>query len=1146
LAAQRPAQPAAKPPRATKRAPAPTSTASGSPATPPRSSAGEAPGTLAAQNAARAIYYASPLLLGGAEVCEAHLKRIAALGFDTLLIAPPSRPGLSGNLFDIAEPDRLHPLLGDGPVDGYLADLARAAAAQGLALFVDLVTDHLAAESPAAAANPDLFHQGGATDGPPPDPRRPLARPDAAFARFDSPTAEQQALALFGPMLRRWAAAGVTGFRALAPHRMPGALWQTLLADLRAAHPGFTAIAWTPGLASEDVAALGAAGFDRSVASTPWWDWHASWLAREYEDRRCTLPTIGLVEDPAGPRLRVQGADAGAARRSLRRALALAVSSGAGILMPMGAERGARRPMDFTADRPADWDWREDPDSAQLARDVAEAIALLRACGPLRVPGQMMPLSGPGAPVVAFARAAGGDLRMAEEAAVVLATATPDAGATILPDRMLAACDGRFPALRQVFPAGAPADAVLVPGRPVTLAAGELRIYAGRAVAAPKVALPALTEDAARAMARVAIERVAPAVDDGRFAVKRLAGETVEVEADIYADGHDKLAAVVAWQVPGSDDWREAPMLRGVNDRWTGSVPLTALGTHRFVIEAWRDLYASWRDEVEKKHAAGISVSLELREGIALVQHAAGRAKGAAAERFKALLARLEAGADGDRLHDMLSEEAVSLMGIGAERTQAVRTQAYPVMADRRAAAFASWYEMFPRSAADDTSRHGTFDDVVKHLPRVRGMGFDVLYFTPIHPIGKANRKGRNNTLTPGPNDPGSPYAIGAAEGGHDALHPELGGREAFQRLIHAARAQGVEIALDFAIQCSPDHPWLKEHPGWFAWRPDGSMRYAENPPKKYEDIVNVEFYAPDAVPSLWLALRDVILHWAEEGVRTFRVDNPHTKPLPFWEWMIAEVQAQFPDALFLSEAFTRPKMMKRLAKLGFTQSYTYFTWRNTKAEMIEYLTELTQTEAADFYRPHFFVNTPDINPVFLQTSGRAGHQIRAALAATLSGLWGVYNGFELCQATPMPGKEDYLDSEKYELRAWDWNRPGNIIADVTALNRIRRENPALQTHLGLAFLNCWNDQVLAYRKMTADRSNMVIAAVSMDPHKAQEASFEVPLWEFGLPDDAKVQVEDLMDGRVFTWRGKVQHLRLDPGVRPFALWRIIPSGSHA
>jgi len=1098
------------------------------------------------RSAGLAIYYASPLLLGTGETRDAHLQRIAALGFDTLLIAPPCQPGSSGNLFDVADHERTHPLLGGGGTAAYLAELAEAAATRGLALFIDLVTSHVAAEAPLARAHPDLFRAGVPADDAPLDPRRPLAEPDAAITHFDTTAAGAEAVAVFGGLLARWARAGVTGFRALKPHQVPAAVWQAVIAQGRAACPGLVAIAWTPGLSPADVGALAGAGFDRSVASTPWWDGRAPWLAREYEDRRLSLPTIGLVEDPAGPRLGTgqHQPDVAARIALLRRALALAATTGAGLLMPMGAEHGARRPLDFTSDRPADWGWGDDPAAAGMDQPVIAATALVRGCRPLGVAGQMLPLSAPGAPVFAFARASGGDLRQAEEAALVVVNASASGAATLLPQSMLAAFDGRFPRLGQVFPAGS--TDVLIPGRPVALAAGEVRVYAARAEAAPRVVTAPLTEEEARAQPRIAIERVAPAVDDGRFAVKRLAGEAVDVAADIFGDGHEHLAAVVAWQAPGSDDWHEAPLTEGPNDRWTGQFPLMAPGVHRFVIEAWRDLFATWRDEVEKKHAAGIAVTLELREGVALVEHAANRSDGADSERFSALLRRLLAGGDGDRLHDLLSEEARLLMERWAERTQAVRiVQSYPVMADRRAANFASWYEMFPRSASDDANRHGTFDDVVRHLPRVRAMGFDVLYFTPIHPIGRTNRKGRNNTLTPGPNDPGSPYAIGTAEGGHDALHPELGGIEAFRRLVAAARDQGLELALDFAIQCSPDHPWLVEHPGWFAWRPDGSLRYAENPPKKYEDIVNVEFYAPEAVPGLWLALRDVILHWAGEGVRTFRVDNPHTKALPFWEWMIADVQARYPDAIFLAEAFTRPKMMKRLAKLGFTQSYTYFTWRNSKAELTEYLTELTQTEAAEFYRPHFFVNTPDINPVFLQRSGRPGHLIRAALAATLSGLWGVYSGFELCEATPMPGKEEYMDSEKYEIRAWDWHRPGNIVAEVTALNRIRRENPALQTHLGLGFLNCWNDNILAYRKMTPDRGNLVVAAVSMDPFHAQEASFEIPLWELGLPDDAEVQVEDLMDGHTWNWRGKVQHLRLDPAFRPFALWRITPPGSH-
>ena len=442
---------------------------------------------------------------------------------------------------------------------------------------------------------------------------------------------------------------------------------------------------------------------------------------------------------------------------------------------------------------------------------------------------------------------------------------------------------------------------------------------------------------------------------------------------------------------------------------------------------------------------------------------------------------------------------------------------------------------------SDDESRHGSFADVEKHLPRIAGMGFDVLYFPPISPIGRTNRKGRNNTLTPAPDDPGSPYAIGSEDGGHDALHPMLGSLADFQHLRESARAHGLELAIDFAIQCSPDHPWLKQHPGWFDWRPDGTIRYAENPPKRYEDIVNVDFYARDAVPELWLALCDVVLFWAGQGIRLFRVDNPHTKPLPFWQWMIGEVRARYPDAVFLAEAFTRPKVMYRLAKIGFSQSYTYFTWRNSKRELEAYLTELDTEPPRDFFRPHFFVNTPDINPPFLQTSGRPGFLIRAALAATLSGLWGVYNGFELCETAAVPGKEEYLDSEKYQLRAWDWDRPGNIVSEITALNRIRRQNPALQTHRRVRFLTARNDAVLYYEKATPDRANVVLVAVSLDPQQAQDADFDLPLWHWRLPDEASLSGHDLLTGDRFTWHGKTQHIRLTPE-RPYAIWRASPS----
>lgn len=468
-----------------------------------------------------------------------------------------------------------------------------------------------------------------------------------------------------------------------------------------------------------------------------------------------------------------------------------------------------------------------------------------------------------------------------------------------------------------------------------------------------------------------------------------------------------------------------------------------------------------------------------------------------------------------------------------------LRSTASAVDAERKEAAFASWYQIFPRSQSGDPNRHGTFDDVIPRLPAIRDMGFDVLYFPPIHPIGSTNRKGRNNSLKAGPDDPGSPYAIGSEEGGHDAIHPELGEFEDFRRLVEEACRHGLEIALDLAIQASPDHPWLKEHPGWFDWRPDGTIKYAENPPKKYEDIVNVDFYTKDALPSLWLELRDIVQLWVDQGVKLFRVDNPHTKPFPFWEWLIGDIRARHPDVIFLSEAFTKPKVMYRLAKIGFSQSYTYFTWRNAKWELEQYMRELTETAPKEFFRPHFFVNTHDINPDFLQNAPRPAFLIRAALAATLSGLWGVYNGFELCEGRPDAKRKEYADSEKYEIRAWDYDRPGNIIAEIRMLNRIRNENLALHSHLGLTLLNASNDNILFFEKASRARDNVLLIAISLDPHNFQQSDVELPLWKWSLGDGGALDAEDLVAGHRFRWNGKWQRVSFNPQILPFAIWRV-------
>ncbi|HEU4454547.1 MAG TPA: maltotransferase domain-containing protein, partial [Longimicrobium sp.] len=568
-----------------------------------------------------------------------------------------------------------------------------------------------------------------------------------------------------------------------------------------------------------------------------------------------------------------------------------------------------------------------------------------------------------------------------------------------------------------------------------------------------------------------------------------------------------------------------------------------------------------------KKYDAGQNVVLELFEGAQLVAAAAATAPEEVATRmrwflvemlgdetgevehlkrestFEGAAAAMESGAGGrtlaDRVAAGLDPELLMLMEAYPLRDDLTEyDRVLPVQVDRVAARFAAWYELFPRSMSDDPARHGTFRDVIRKLPYVRDMGFDVLYFPPIHPIGYQFRKGKNNTLGAGPDQPGSPYAIGSEAGGHRDVHPELGTMEDFRALVEAAREHGLELALDFAIQVSPDHPYAKDHPGWFYVRPDGTIKYAENPPKKYQDIYPLNFYGEDW-EGQWAEWRDVILHWVEQGVKIFRVDNPHTKPVQFWEWMIREVQRQHPEVVFLSEAFTRPKMMRVLAKAGFTQSYTYFTWRNFKGELMEYFTELTQGPMKEYFRGNLFPNTPDINPEFLQRGGRPAHMIRAILATTLSSVYGIYSGFELCEATPLaPGKEEYLDSEKYEIKAWDWDRPGNIRPLVTRLNEIRRQNPAMHEYDNLRFYAADNDNVLFYGKMTPDRTSMVFVAVNLDPFQTHETMLHFPLADMGIGWHDPWEVEELLTGQRFFWHGADQWVRLDPDA-PGRVFRI-------
>jgi starch synthase (maltosyl-transferring) len=642
---------------------------------------------------------------------------------------------------------------------------------------------------------------------------------------------------------------------------------------------------------------------------------------------------------------------------------------------------------------------------------------------------------------------------------------------------------------------------------------------------------------------RIVIEAVTPLIDCGETPIKRIVGDTLAVQATMFSDGHEKIAADLLYRPTRESQWRRTPMRFIENDRWTGSFPLEENTRYVYTIESWRDPFASWQAALEKKRAAGQDLSLEIEHGVDLIRETKPRSRGAVRERDEIIAAAESAGSDAAGF--LLEPRVLAFMTTHGRRDNVSRYgRELMVIVDRKTAAFSSWYELFPRSQTPSPRQHGTFNGVIARLPYVRDLGFDVLYFPPIHPIGRTNRKGRNNALSASPADPGSVYAIGSDEGGHDALHPELGTMEDFLRLVHAAHEYDLEIALDFAIQCSPDHPWIKQHPEWFEWKKDGSIAYAENPPKKYEDIVNVHFYG-ESFPSLWIALRDVVLFWIDKGIKIFRVDNPHTKPIPFWRWLIEDINREHPDVIFLAEAFTRPSMMRKLAKIGFQQSYTYFTWRDEKWNITEYLNEL-QGEMAEYYRPNFFVNTPDINPLYLQTSGRPGFIVRSTLAAMLAGNWGLYNGFEICESEPLPGREEYLDSEKYEITIRDFDAPGNIKDHIRALNRIRRENPALHDVRGTLFLNAWNDAIVAFARFSPDRSNAIMVMVNLDPRNRQECAYEVPLWEFGLPDHASIAVVDLLQGYHFMLHGKTHTIALDPAERSVIIWRLVSPSAEA
>ncbi|HEY1769049.1 MAG TPA: alpha-1,4-glucan--maltose-1-phosphate maltosyltransferase [Chthoniobacterales bacterium] len=642
------------------------------------------------------------------------------------------------------------------------------------------------------------------------------------------------------------------------------------------------------------------------------------------------------------------------------------------------------------------------------------------------------------------------------------------------------------------------------------------------------------------------IENLQPLIDCGRYPIKRVVGEDVVVEADIFKDGHDIVAAALRWRLLDAPRWHETLMSHIDNDRWRGVCSLYEIGTYEYTIEAWTDLFAGWQYEFGAKFDAGIhDLTSERLEGTALLLAAAKRARRTDAKRLREFADQMRTGEDSDVDRIAKLAELEILMATYSERSGATQYDPAPrITVDRVAARTAAWYEFFPRSAEGRADRGSTFRDCLERVDDAKAMGFDVVYFPPIHPIGLTNRKGRNNSVKCEPGEPGVPYAIGNRHldlpngGGHKDIEPSLGTLEDFAWLEKEIRQRGMEIALDFAINCSPDHPYVAEHPEWFYKRPDGTIKYAENPPKKYEDIYPLNFRCA-TWPALWEEMKSIILFWAERGVRIFRVDNPHTKPVAFWDFLIGGVREKFPDTIFLSEAFTRPKMMKALTKAGFTQSYTYFTWRTGKRELTEYFSELTQTEMREYFRGNLFTNTPDILPLHLQNDGRPMFAIRAVLAATLSSLYGIYSGFELCENEAIPGREEYLDSEKYQFKERDWNAPGNIKDLITKLNQIRRENRALQLYDNLRFHSADNEAILFYSKMTPARDSIILIAVNLDPDRTQTAWVEAPVEDFGEIGGDTYEVHDLLTDARYTWHGRRNYVALHPGLQPAHIFRV-------
>ena len=893
----------------------------------------------------------------------------------------------------IEDYERTDSAISDSSANDTIKRLANDADGAGLRLIVDVTLDRVAATGEVARAWPNLFFRSSHADII--DPRQDQLGPDALPARYDDPERARELVSWFAERLIRVLQAGAAGFRLLGLAHVPTEWLSDLTGAVRSESTHCDFYGWTPGLAWSLLPGLEEAvstqcshrprgGMDAIVGS-----WTSIMHSDEFAPR-----VIGMPEAPYEERTAAR-AHPDSARQLSIRALRIAAATGSGgILVPMGFEFGSRARMAPRDASPDDFARLKNEAPFDLTDEIRTANALMAQMATRGTGGEMRSISGPAATVTALLQTDSLDIRGAQRATVSLINTSDTVQASPATSPLPPSAGAAFASPQAIE--GGDVTAPLAPGEVRLIALARTKSVADRSRRADRLLSAAIKSP------RIALERLTPTVDGGAFPVKRVVGETITVEVDVITDGHDIVTAELLWKATDEKSWTRMPLKALGNDRWQGAFTPSRIGRHLFTVEAWRDDYASLVHEIEVKHQAGVDIASELTEARRFLEAVNARAVPCNTTAIGAALAALSSDDAEAGVRALLNHATIKAVLSAAERTYSTQHEPITLNVDRPQAAFASWYELFPRSQSNHPQRHGTFDDVIARLPDIRP--WDLTSSISADPSDREDEpQGAQQYAHPAPDDLGSPYAIGSPEGGHDAIHPLLGTLEDFRRLVCAARENGLEIALDFAIQCSPDHPWLRDHPEWFNWRSDGSIKYAENPPKKYEDIVNVDFYATDA-SGLWAALRAIVLHWASEGVRIFRVDNPHTKPLPFWEWMIADVRALYPDVIFLSEAFTRPKMMYRLAKLGFSQSYTYFTWRNTKQELTDYLTELTTTEVKEFFRPNFFVNTPDINPYFLQSSGRAGFLIRAVLAATLSGLWGVYSGFELCEVGAFAG----------------------------------------------------------------------------------------------------------------------------------------------